>query len=166
MSSNEQLERIFKSYTKGKEMMYGREFVKIFKDAKLCPKPVPQTDADLVFVKLGKTQKRINLAQFVEAIRLIAERAKVEESLLLEKISSLEGPILVGTKAEDVRFHDDKSTYTGTHKFGGPSTMDVAAVSRSGGAITGGDKHTMASLTNRGNCDIRGVPIKEAPNRD
>ena len=30
------------------------------------------------------------------------------------------GPVLTSTKAETVRFYDDKSTYTGTHAQGGP----------------------------------------------
>lgn len=36
----------------------------------------------------------------------------------------LRGPVAHGTVAEPVKFHDDKSTYTGVHKKGGPSTND------------------------------------------
>jgi hypothetical protein len=34
------------------------------------------------------------------------------------------GPILRGTKAEQVRLHDDKTTYTGVYAQGGPTTVD------------------------------------------
>jgi hypothetical protein len=33
------------------------------------------------------------------------------------------GPVFKGTKAEAVKYHDDKSLYTGVHANGGPSTM-------------------------------------------
>merc|ERR1711988_960898 len=35
------------------------------------------------------------------------------------------GPVLHATHAENVRFHDDKSTYTGTHARGGPESVAV-----------------------------------------
>ena len=34
------------------------------------------------------------------------------------------GPILKGTKVDDVRLHDDKTLYTGVYAHGGPSTVD------------------------------------------
>ena len=50
-----------------------------------------------------------------------------------------------GTAAEKVRFHDDKASYTGAHKNGGPSTKDGAKVD-------------LANLMDRGAADARGVP--------
>ncbi len=37
-----------------------------------------------------------------------------------------------GTVAEDNRFHDDRSLYTGVHLKGGPSTSDATAISLGG----------------------------------
>ena len=45
------------------------------------------------------------------------------------------GPKFAGTKADAVKFHDDKSLYSGIHANGGPSTIDsVHPVASFGGA--------------------------------
>jgi hypothetical protein len=36
------------------------------------------------------------------------------------------GPKTVATKCEDVRLHDDKTTYTGVYAKGGPTNVDGA----------------------------------------
>jgi len=151
---------VFESYTKGKEFMFSREFIKVLKDSEILKK-ITQTRADLEFTKLGKTAKRITLEQFEELLQKLPNE-KITYDEIKEKVLNLKGPIFVGTKTDDVRFYDDKSSYTGVHKHGGPSTVDVSSVARSGGAVQGGDKPTMDSLMNRGAYDIRGVPIKEA----
>ncbi len=38
--------------------------------------------------------------------------------------TSNHGPIMKATKVDQVRLHDDKSTYTGVHMNGGPTTVD------------------------------------------
>ena len=43
-------------------------------------------------------------------------------------VASSNGPILTGTKAEAVKYHDDKSLYTGVYAHGGPSTVDTDKV--------------------------------------
>jgi hypothetical protein len=58
------------------------------------------------------------------------------------------GPALSGTKAQANKFHDDKSLYTGTHANGGP-----AAVAKGAG------HEPLAKLLDRGDCDVRGVPL-------
>jgi len=35
------------------------------------------------------------------------------------------GPVFTGTKAEAVKYHDDKNLYTGVYAQGGPSTVDA-----------------------------------------
>jgi hypothetical protein len=57
------------------------------------------------------------------------------------------GPVYIGTKAEKVKYHDDKSLYTGVHAKGGPSTIG----SGSGGVSD------ISELCNRGSADVRGV---------
>lgn len=58
-----------------------------------------------------------------------------------------EGPILYGTKPDEVRFHDDKSTYTGVHKMGGPTTVDEGRV----------QFNDLSNFCDRSDYDIRGV---------
>lgn len=36
------------------------------------------------------------------------------------------GPLMNATKADQVRFHDDKSLYTGVYAQGGPTNVDKA----------------------------------------
>ena len=45
---------------------------------------------------------------------------------LLEQLlqTAQNGPTISGTFAEDNRFYDDRSTYTGVHKVGGPTIID------------------------------------------
>lgn len=57
------------------------------------------------------------------------------------------GPVYIGTKAEKVKYHDDKSLYTGVYGKGGPTTMG----SGSGGVSD------ISELCNRGSADVRGV---------
>jgi len=54
------------------------------------------------------------------------------------------GPILTGTKAEAVKYHDDKSLYTGVHANGGPSTVDIDKVV------------DISQLCDRTDADVRG----------
>jgi len=41
-----------------------------------------------------------------------------------EKVLAHGGPSFKGTKAEAVKYHDDKDLYTGVHGHGGPTTVD------------------------------------------
>ncbi len=52
-----------------------------------------------------------------------------------------------GTKAEAVRFHDNKNGYTGVHKQGGPSITD--------------NKISLRSLADRSDADVRGVKLSD-----
>ena len=53
----------------------------------------------------------------------------------------------MGTKAEKVKWHDDKSTYTGVYAKGGPSNVDVGKT-----VIT-----DIMQLCDRSEADVRGV---------
>ena len=43
---------------------------------------------------------------------------------ILDLLSSTSGLKFDGTIPNNVRFYDDKTTYTGVHKFGGPEVND------------------------------------------
>lgn len=134
----------FNTYTAGAPDMDGRTFVKILKDNKIIDgKKYTQTDADLLFTKSkDKGGKRINFVQFEKALGEVATKKGVDVSEIKDAITSGGGPRLVGTKTEDVRFHDDKSLYTGVHAKGGPDTK-------------GGP--TLTNICDRSAADVRGV---------
>ena len=51
----------------------------------------------------------------------IADKVGDTENLIMGRIAQCNGPALSGTVAVPTRFHDDPSTYTGSHALGGPS---------------------------------------------
>ena len=51
---------------------------------------------------------------------------------------------MTGTKAEAVKYHDDKSLYTGVHANGGPSVIDSDKVS------------DISQICDRTEADVRG----------
>ncbi|CBZ53835.1 hypothetical protein NCLIV_036160 [Neospora caninum Liverpool] len=140
----------FQVYTKGSGDMDGRTFVKILKDtAILDGKTLTTVDADLIFTKVkAKGAKKIDYAQFEEALKLVGEKKKVSTEQIVSKLASGEtGPILTGTKADNVRFHDDKNTYTGVHKHGGPTLVDEGRTQFS----------DLSNICDRSDYDVRGV---------
>lgn len=54
------------------------------------------------------------------------------------------GPSSTGTVAQATKFHDDKDQYTGVHKNGGPTTVDLGT-------------SDLKFITNRAAADVRGV---------
>ena len=55
--------------------------------------------------------------------------------------------MLKGTKADAVKFHDDKNLYTGVYAQGGPSTVDAG----------NGKISDISQLCDRTGADVRGV---------
>ena len=79
------------------------------------------TDADLIFSKAkSRTAKKVTYEEFrVSAIPAIAAKKNMTVSQLMTMLREAEGPKLHATVAAPVRFHDDRSTYTGVHAKGG-----------------------------------------------
>ena len=110
----------FKAYCANKPDMDGKGFVKLCKDCELVDDSLTLIDADLIFAKVvSRGHRRIILRQFKEALRLIAERKGMDEDEICQRVAESEGVVHEGTTANYVRFFDDKSTYTGTHVYGG-----------------------------------------------
>jgi len=132
----------------GAQEMESKQFVKLFRDTKLLDGKYTQTDADLIFTKVkSKGAKRITFEQFNLALGFVAEKKGCALDALIERLASAEGPILTGTVADNVRFHDDKSTYTGVHQHGGPTTIDA-----------GRSNYTdLSQFADRSNANVRGV---------
>ncbi len=57
-------------------------------------------------------------------MELIAEKKGVTAADVQNAILSVGGPQFAGTKADNVKFHDDKSLYTGVYAQGGPTNID------------------------------------------
>mmetsp|Transcript_152762 Transcript_152762/g.265400 ORF Transcript_152762/g.265400 Transcript_152762/m.265400 type:complete len:362 (-) Transcript_152762:81-1166(-) len=101
----------------GKDMD-GREFSKFCADNGLWDRKFKKTDADLIFSKVvPRGQRRMDYNMFKDAVRHIAAKKQCSTGDLQDLISDSEGPVMHGTKADAVRFHDDKTTYTGSHVY-------------------------------------------------
>ncbi|CAJ1388080.1 unnamed protein product [Effrenium voratum] len=117
------VEDTFKAYSGNKPDLDGKTFVKLCKDCEIIDDIFTPIDADLVFAKVvSRGHRRITLQQFHNALRMIAERKGDSEEDICRLVAESEGVLHAGTTAEYVRFFDDKSTYTGTHVYGGPDS--------------------------------------------
>lgn len=113
--------------------MDSRTFIKLCRDCGVVNKTYTGGDADLAFQKTKAAAahpsagsyssgvvhgKRVSYDVFrAIAIPCIAEKKKMEIPALVTFLASQDGPKLNGvTTADAVKFHDDKTTYTGTHE--------------------------------------------------
>jgi len=132
----------------GREGMDGRTFGKVMADAKVGGKKNIATDADLAFTYVKSQGKnKITAAQFEAGVRHLTSRLGLQFEDVKSRIVGAGGPQYTGTKADAVRFHDDKSTYTGIYLNGGPST-------------TGDGPMELHSLLDRSPADVRGVKLQ------
>ena len=131
VAEEEDVRSLFHQFTPSGEMD-SKTFVKFCRDTKLLDKKFAATDADLIFQKTKAKAsapgagayssgvvfgKRVKYDLF-RAVTLpsIAEKKGMSIMDLIRFLASAPGPSLNGvTQQEAVRFHDDKSTYTGTH---------------------------------------------------
>lgn len=142
------LESVFHSYCSGKNEMSSKEFLKLNKDCGLIDKNYTLNDVDIYFVKLkDKSSKNINYSQFEGAIKLISSKKGVSFDDLVKQICSKGGAKYTGTKADYVKFHDDKSLYTGVYAKGGPTNFDAST----------GKISDISQLCDRTKADVRGV---------
>jgi len=131
-------------------LMESKTFFKLCKEAGLLNKTCTQTDCDLTFAKVkAKGKNKIEYKQFLEGLHCIAEKAFPKEektaahNKALQIVAASTGPQSSGTKADFVKFHDDKSQYTGVYARGGPTNVD--------------GKITLSNLADRSGADARGV---------
>jgi len=152
MSTLEELFNSFCAFGAGKEAvaeMDNAKFAKLCRDTKLIDKKFTGTDADLVFTKSKPPGgRKIRFSDFRDkALPQVAAKKGVSVDALISTMVSTGGPSSSGTKADAVKFHDDKSLYTGVYAQGGPTNVDR-------------DKMTLAGIVSDHNCltsDVRGV---------
>ncbi|CAL8462026.1 g1557 [Coccomyxa elongata] len=148
-SSERDLQKVFCSFASfgGRQHvdeMEGSKFAKLCRDSKLLSKAFTASDVDLYFAKVKtKGARRITFSQFVEALALIAAKSDGSLADVASAVLAADGPSVTGTKAEYVKFHDDKSTYTGVYKKGGPSTVEPSK--------------DLSALLDRSPADVRGI---------
>lgn len=129
------INQTFQAYCGTQPGMDGKTFLKLCKDCNLIDRCLPASEADLIFVRVRpKGQRHIDLRWFQHALWHVAERRGLNAEAVCYAVASLSGPTLISTKADAVRFHDDRTTYTGTHARGGPEVGPTT----SGGNQPGG----------------------------
>jgi len=100
----------------GDDGIDGREFAKLCLDCELLDKNYTKQDVDIVFASAkDKGERKLNADTFVTALRMVAKKKQCPVSQVQGKVASSAGPHINATKTDAVRFHDDKSTYTGAH---------------------------------------------------
>ena len=87
-------------------------------------------------------QRRINFDGFLSALFRIAEKKGQPLEEVVSHILNAGGPTVKCTKTDYVKFHDDKSTYTGVYSRGGPTNVDPSK--------------DLSSLLDRSEADVRG----------
>lgn len=111
----ESIESIFYAFAQSGEMD-GRTFQKLLRDAGFVGKALTVTDIDLIFTKVKHiSTKRLVFKQFVAALAEVASKVGSEHEAVASAIIKVGGPQFVGTKADFVKFHDDKNLFTGMH---------------------------------------------------
>jgi len=88
---------------------------KFCKDARLLDKDkFPKPAVDMVWTTVARTEKKVTYTGFVELLKGVAVKKGVEYSVIEAHVLENAKVSNSGTKGAS-RFHDDKSTYTGTH---------------------------------------------------
>ena len=146
VESKNDLQSVYVKFCGVKAEMDGKTFAKVAKDTKLLDKKLTTTDVDLIFAKIkDKTLRTITFDQFKKGVESFASKKGITFDDCVNLILSINGPQFAGTKADYVKFHDDKALYTGVHANGGPD-------------IGGGGKITdLSQLADRSGADVRGV---------
>ncbi|KAK9838481.1 hypothetical protein WJX81_002091 [Elliptochloris bilobata] len=127
------------------EEMDGGRFEKLCRDCGLVDrKAVTSTEVDLAFARAkAKGARRLTFERFLDALALLAERKGTSLADLAAAVLAARGPCVSGTRADYVKFHDDKSTYTGVYARGGPTNVDPSK--------------DLSALLDRSPADVRGI---------
>lgn len=126
--------------------MDNSHFSKMLKECKIIGKSFTSTDADLLFNKIkAKAARKITAEEFrTKGIPEIATKMK-KQTADVEAMIMAGSPEAHATKADNVKFHDDKNLYTGVYKAGGPTNVD-----RNAGSLAGVVDRRNETVDNRG----------------
>jgi len=99
------------------EAMDSAHFLKVCKECDLIDKKFPLQAVDAVFAKAKEQSSRtLAYGDFLLALEAISEEKGTSYSAITSQVLNSDGPASSGTVADAVKFHDDKSLYTGMHK--------------------------------------------------
>lgn len=148
-TSSADIATIFSQFSAGQKEMDGKTLLKFVKDSGLLDKTkMTSIDVDIIFAKVkAKGARKIDVNQFKAACENIATKKGITMADLLTQAGNAGGPKFVGTKADFVKFHDDKTTYTGVYAQGGPTNVDTK----------GGQISDISQLCDRTSANVRGV---------
>ena len=91
-------------------------YIKLCKECGVITKSYDTTAADLVFTKVKpKGERKINFKMFQDAVNVIAAQNGKGYAEMANKIVTAGGPQNSGTKADAVKFHDDKNLWSGAY---------------------------------------------------
>eukprot|EP00413_Alexandrium_margalefii_P026263 CAMPEP_0204576484 /NCGR_PEP_ID=MMETSP0661-20131031/41801_1 /ASSEMBLY_ACC=CAM_ASM_000606 /TAXON_ID=109239 /ORGANISM="Alexandrium margalefi, Strain AMGDE01CS-322" /LENGTH=372 /DNA_ID=CAMNT_0051585239 /DNA_START=88 /DNA_END=1206 /DNA_ORIENTATION=- len=114
----DQVEEFFIAFCQGDSFMDGKDFIRLCVDCDLfIKKQYEKVDADIIFNKVkNRGERKIDFSQFQDACVAIARKRDCSVAEVQRALIETRGPSLHGvTQADNVRFHDDKSLYTGMH---------------------------------------------------
>lgn len=144
-----EIKATFAKFAKKPGQMTGKDFFKFAKDTKILKKNVvTSVDCDIIFSKVKTRGKRtITVKQFVSGCKELAKKRGEDYGEMMTRVVAAGGPKFKGTKADYVKFHDDKTTYTGVYAKGGPTTVDAGK----------GKVSDISQLCDRTKANVRGV---------
>jgi len=131
--------------------MDGRTFVKCLKDSGLIDERLKTCDADIIFAKWkAKGSRKIEFSTFMQALAEVSCRRRMPARCVFDLVCNSSGPEYEMSRAEVAgpeRFFYDRSTYTGTHRHGGPTSE--GNVISDAGLVNRDKQHEMACSADR-----------------
>ncbi|KAG2489393.1 hypothetical protein HYH03_012035 [Edaphochlamys debaryana] len=101
----------------------GAKFAKLCRESRLG---IPAPDVEAIYMKVMRGKARMNYETFLLAMKEVCARKHCSMDAIFNRIAEAD-PLAATTKAEYVRHHDDKDTYTGVYRGGGPRNMAGSA---------------------------------------
>jgi hypothetical protein len=106
----------FESFAGKDKCLQGVEFAKFCKQSHLFNTTFTKHDVDLVFAKVvPRGLRAMQFDEFRCALMQVALKRECRTSEVQDIVIAAGGATFEGTKADAVRLHDDKTTYTGSH---------------------------------------------------
>merc|ERR1712146_700411 len=107
---------VYHLFAEEKGQLQSRDFMKMMIDVHIFDRNFTKNDVDTTFVHaVGRGHREMSIEQFHTAIREVSKKKKVSIDQVQQAIEKCHGPQSTATKADAVRFHDDRSSYTGMH---------------------------------------------------
>ena len=137
MTVGEALEAVFRKYAtfgrsklqaeREQDYLSSSSLLKLMKDCHLIDRALTITDLDLIFTRClpQKYHKRLDMEHFHEALYDIAVQRQMPLEDLLAIVAKARPSNNGGTIPDSyVKFHDDRTTWTGVATRGGPTIHD------------------------------------------